>query len=193
MRYINQLEHEEIPYVTDTQHPDSKFAVSGSVKIAGCGICSACMMVDRLTTETLSLEDCIGMSYAAEANQEPGTDMKRLGPALAERFRLSLTMTDDVDLLKHCLQAGGCCIVNVGGDREGHTGVFSRGGHYILAVSWADGVFRLLDPSDRPDKYEGTPVRHAGHFLLAEEAVLLADTANRSPAFYLFMPEAPRD
>lgn len=189
MKYLNQLSCESIPYPTDLNHPDSEFAVNGTVRRAGCGLCCACMMVDRLTEESFSLEACRDLAVETRANLEPGTDMEILAAALAQRFDLSLTMTDDVSRLAACLREGGCGIINVGGDREGHLGIFSHQGHFILAVSVCGEEFCLLDPSWTEDKYDELyrqEVRRNGHWLYADAALLQQDTANRSPAYYLF-------
>lgn len=178
-----------MPYVTDTDHPDSPFA-AGTVKKAGCGLCSLCMVVDRLCLEELSLENCRALSYEVGANHEPGTSMKILAPVVAERFGLTLETTDDPTLLAQCLRQGGAAVVHVGGDREGHTGIFSHGGHYVAAISVHDEEFCILDPSWTEDKYADEPrrsaVRECGIFLYTTAKTLTEDTANRSPGFYLF-------
>lgn len=189
MRYLNQLSFESIPYPTDVSHPSSDMAVNGNVRRAGCGLCCACMMVDRLRTEELSLEECRDLAVQSKANLEPGTDMKILASVLAQRFDLSVTMTDDVEQLAVCLREGGCGIVNVGGDHGDYRGVFSHQGHFILAVSVRQSEFCLLDPSWTEDKYNEPhhrDVRRKGHWLYASADLLQQDTANRSPAFYLF-------
>ena len=189
MKYYNQLDYPDMPYITDTNHPGSPFE-SGTIKKAGCGLCSLCMVVDRLCIETLSLEACRELSYRAGANREPGTSMKILAPVIAEKFDLDLTTTDDPQLLAECLRQGGAAVVHVGGDREGHVGIFSHGGHYVAAIGVRGEEFCILDPSWKPDKYQEEPhrsaVRECGVFLYTTAETLAADTANRSPGFYLF-------
>ena len=55
MKYINQLLYENMPYPTDAKNPDSPMK-NGNIKRAGCGLCCLCMVVDRLTTQSLPLE-----------------------------------------------------------------------------------------------------------------------------------------
>lgn len=190
MEYINQLQYPHMPYITDRDHPDSDFCRCGTIKRAGCGLCCACMLVDRLTLQRMTLEECRVLSRETGADHAPGTDMKLLGPALAQRYGLALCMTSDSAQLLTCLAQGGAAILNVGGDREGHTGTFSNGGHYILAVSAKGDEVCLLDPSWTPEKYTAPPrsqrVRQAGQWLYAPVAELEADTANRQPGYYLF-------
>jgi acetyl-CoA C-acetyltransferase len=66
-----------------------------SIASSGCGICSTCMVVEHITTESFSLEECIQMSYDSGANQNVGTDIHILGPAVAERFGLTREMQDE--------------------------------------------------------------------------------------------------
>lgn len=116
--------------------------------------------------------------------------MRLLAPAVAERFHLQLQTTDELAQMAGCLRSGGAAVINVGGNRENYTGTFSDGGHYIAALSESRGEFCLLDPSWTPRKYREAPrcerVRQRGRFLYAPADVLRRDTANRSPAYYLF-------
>ncbi len=197
MKYLNQLEYEQVPYPTDTDHPDSDFCTAGTVKRAGCGLCAVCMVVDHLTLETgFGLEECRLFSMEIGANHGVGTDMKILAPAVAERFDLDLDTTDDPEELAACLQAGGAAVIHVGGDREGHTGIFSRGGHYMAAVGVRNGMFCILDPSWTEEKYlqghNRDRVRQSGVWLYADGQTLQEDTANRSPGYYLFTRRSDR-
>lgn len=190
MLYLNQLDYEDIPYPTNLDEPESDYAQNGTVAKAGCGLCSLCMVIDRLTLETLSLEECRDLSVAVGANREPGTDMNILGGAVARRFDLRLRVTSDEREMAECLHSGGAAIINTGGDREGHIGTFSEIGHYIVAVSESDGEFALLDPSWRTDKYAEEPrrslVRQKGKWLYARAEVIHEDASKKSPPYYLF-------
>lgn len=190
MLYLNQLEYPDIKYPTNVKEPGCDLDVNGNIKDAGCGICSACMMVDRLCTESLNMEECIKMSIDAKANLDPGTEMKFLAPPLAERFNLDLVESDNYHDMIDGLRNGGCAIVNVGGDYDGHHGLFTRSGHFIVAVSYRDGEFLILDPSWSEGKFqeEGRKgqVREEGFLIYAKPEVVDADAANRSPRYYIF-------
>ena len=137
MKYINQLEHRDILYEHNLDHggvPEEK----RNVAAAGCGPSCLCMMVDALTLSTYELTDCLKLSNEVGANREIGTSLKILGPVVAERFNLNYGETSDLNELKAHLAKGGLAIANSGGDREGYTGVFTHGGHYILVVSADD-------------------------------------------------------
>ena len=87
MKYINQLEHRDIPYEHNLDHggvPEEK----RNVAAAGCGPSCLCMMVDALTLSTYELTDCLKLSNEVGANREIGTSLKILGPVVAERFNL---------------------------------------------------------------------------------------------------------
>lgn len=128
MRYWNQPEYEEIPYPTNVKDPDSDFAVYGNVRRTGRGLCSVCVVIDRLCLTPFSLEECHDLSVSVGANQEIGTDMQSLVPAVAERFGLRLQTADDLTQLIECLRSGGAAIVNTGGNQGAYTGTFSNGG-----------------------------------------------------------------
>ena len=74
MLFINQNDYENMPYPTDAKNPDSENMLKGTIASSGCGLCSCCMMVDRLTLQTLTLEECRQMAIDCGANMDPGTD-----------------------------------------------------------------------------------------------------------------------
>ena len=95
MKYINQLEHRDIPYEHNLDHggvPEEK----RNVAAAGCGPSCLCMMVDALTLSTYELTDCLKLSNEVGANREIGTSLKILGPVVAERFNLNYGETSSL-------------------------------------------------------------------------------------------------
>ena len=98
--------------------------------------------------------------------------------------------TSDLNELKAHLAKGGLAIANSGGDREGYTGVFTHGGHYILVVSADDNEACILDPSYKEGKYEEPgrdgKARAVDGFVYCSLKVLAEDCANRTPSYYLF-------
>lgn len=154
--YVNQTRYPHVPYPTMTAIPELERKDS-TVRSAGCGLCSASMVVTNLTGTEFPLIDCLELSLAVNANHSPGTDMDRLAPYVAERFGLKLTMTDNPELLRQSLLRGGMAIANVCGDRpeDGYVGLFSHGGHYVAVVAIEeDGEhITVLDPSQLPDKF----------------------------------------
>ena len=186
--YINQLERRNIPFEHNLDHGGA--GEDSNIADAGCGPCSVCMLINNMTMDKPELQDIIELVYESKANREPGTEMKLLGPLTAERFNLDYKETDSVGELIAHLQNGGMAVVNVGGDREGHTGVFSHGGHFILAVAFVDGEICILDPSWKEGKFDEDGrkgfVREVAPYLYCAPEVLVRDTENRTPGYYLF-------
>ncbi len=153
MLYLNQLEYGHIKYYHNV---DNGGPVEGrdTVRSSGCGLCSLCMIVDHLTLESLSIEECVKMSESSGANHAAGTDMKILGPIIAEKFNLDLkTTTDKAEMIAH-LQGGGEIIAHVGNKGEGKPGLFTARGHYITLISVNGDEVCILDPSYKEGKFD---------------------------------------
>ena len=153
MFYINQLKYPHIPYNHNMAHggpPEGRT----SVKTSGCGLCCSCMVVAHQTGKILPIEEFVKLSEENLANQDLGTNMKVLGPVLAKLFDLEYVQSSDKDELIAWLKDGGEAIVHAQGDKDGHIGVFSNRGHYILATAMVGDEVQIMDPSDKPEKYE---------------------------------------
>lgn len=136
------------------------------------------------------------MAIDCGANMDPGTDMEFLAPVVAEKFDLDLKTSSNTGELIECLQNGGCAVLNPGGDREGYHGLFTRGGHYMTAISYCNGEFLIFDPSWSETKFH-TPeregrVREEGCFVYVTPEVLIEDTENRRPRYFLFSRKSDR-
>lgn len=189
MVYLNQLNYKEIPYEHNIKQ-GGPAPGRGNVAAAGCGLCCLCMIAGNLTTGHLDLLDCLALSAEHQANLGAGTDLRILGSVIAKRFGLDFKMTDAPQDLAEHLRRGGMAVANSGGDREGYTGVFTHGGHYITVVSVDGNEVCILDPSYQRGKYEEGgrkgKVRVCDPFAYCDMEVLAKDCENRSPAFYLF-------
>lgn len=185
MKLVNQLEYGHLLYPTTMEQGAELKPPYPSVAKAGCGLCCVCMLAERLAGETLTVEKCIQFSIQVGANHF-GTDMSRLAPAAAERYRLELNTGSDISALRDCLHAGGAAIVHVGRAN----GALSDGGHFLLAVKAERGLIWLADPSYSKEKYE-KPYRRdlvsleQGYVVISEENLLL-ETRFRTPAYYYF-------
>lgn len=190
MLYINQQDYPDIPYPTNASDKTSSSYTKGTVATSGCGLCAMCMVVEHLTMKELSLEDAIRLSFETKANMHVGTNLMILGKAAADKFGLTMTVSNDLKDVRACLKKGGRVIMNVGGDHDDHIGTFSDVGHYVVIISYADGLFCVLDPAYRVDKYtipgRKGKIKEDGLFLYTKAKVLLEDTENRDPGFYLF-------
>ena len=155
MKYINQLEHPHMLYVTRT---DPEFGDSGkttTVRSSGCGLCSAIMVADRLLPSyDFELTDAIELSYELKANHGKGTDPDLFFPAFAKKLGLDYKQAKTTEELIHCLHTGGAAVVHVG-KVEGRVPLFTKGGHYMAVIGVErDGRLAILDPSYFPGKYE---------------------------------------
>ncbi len=191
MYYINQKDYPHIPYATMTGIPEL-LNTSTTVSSAGCGICSASMLVTNLTGRLFSLADAMELALTVGANHSPGTDMGLLAPYLAERADLELIVTTNEQVVREHLLAGWMAIANVGGDRpeDGWVGLFSHGGHFVTVVGISqDGqTVTLLDSSQVPGKFDeegrkGKVVVN-GHCLHCPLDTLMEDCKSRPTACY---------
>lgn len=195
MKYVNQLEYPDWLYVTrtDMEGEDKEKGRTTTIRSSGCGLCSAIMVADRLVPDcSFGLKDALKMSYDHKANHRKGTDYKRFAPPFAEKFGLDLEMTNDPERLRYCLRTGGAAVLHVKVDREGYVGVFSHGGHYIVAISEErDGRIAILDPSYFEGKYEeegrqGLVELRNGVVAISDMKVLVEETKAAPISFFLF-------
>ena len=193
--YVNQLDYPHWLYVTrvELDPANAEWGRTSTIKSSGCGLCSAVMVADRLLPEsTFDLSDAVQMSYDTGANLRKGTNYHRFAPAFAEKLGLDLEMTNDPQRLRYCLRTGGAAVLHVKGDREGRVGVFSHGGHYVVAISEErDGRIAIMDPSQKEGKYEeegrqGLVELKKGFVAVCDMQVVVEDTAPAEPSFYLF-------
>lgn len=189
MLYLNQLDYRHMHYEHNIDNggvPQERRNIATS----GCGVCSACMMVDHLTMHHMSIDECIRLVYEVGASRKIGTRMATLGPAVANRFNLGYKATKDMEEVKDCLQKGGRVIINVGGNHDDYIGVYSHVGHYILAIAYDGQELCILDPSYKDGKYEVEgrqgKVRVDYPFTYCDPQCVIDDTQNRETPFYLF-------
>ena len=194
MLYLNQLDYRHIPYITHTKDDDIIDKVY-NVARSGCGICSACMVVDRLTTKHLPIEEGVKISEGCGANYGAGTDMSMYAPMVAERFGLDYRNTDDQAQMLACLQTGGAVIVHVKRLPDDEVGLFTKGGHYMTVISTDGEEVCILDPSYTPEKYhlperEGKVNDKNAPFLYTSKDTLHAHTPWDKPKYHLFWRKA---
>lgn len=148
MKHIIQRKYSYIPYPQYTDEPENPRGKKGTIRSGGCGVCSACMIVDQLTTEKFSVRECAQLSFSVGGNHSSGTDMTRLGPALAEKFNLDYKETYDINEALQALREGGRVIALVGGIEPDNRGIFTKGGHFIVLIAVDDkDEICILDPN----------------------------------------------
>ena len=187
-----QLDYAHVPFPA----PESGF---GNLANNGCGPLSVSMLVENMLGIPFPPEDAARFFLACGARAPVGTNLYIASEAVAERFGLRVTNTEDPAEAYDFLARGrGMVIANTYGDRpeDGYIGVFSDGGHYILlteALSGADaGKVRVLDPMYRPGRFDkpgrAGKVRMEGNTAVADFSVVASDCVRR-PFFLFEKPE----
>jgi len=161
---------------------------SATVKSGGCGVCAAVNAVGALTGKAVPVREMRDLALTCGARVSGGTDMKKLCAALAKTYGLTCTLSNSAAELKEHLERGGAAICNTAGK-----GMFSTGGHYVVALGLLGGKVCIADPGMYAGKYSSTKRRKAvtvtGDLLLCDPAVLDADCVGRWPRYYLLHRE----
>lgn len=180
----------EYKYYNQGNYPDIPYG-GGTVASSGCGLCASCMVVENLTGKSFTPAEAVELANTCGAHDDTGTEISLLAPAVCEKYGLTYELTCDHGKMLQFLQNGeGMAIANSGGDREGWTGVFTHGGHFITLVSARGREICVMDPSMVPGKYESEgrkgKVRVEGNLAYVDIAVLARDCDNRYPSYCLF-------
>ena len=194
MKYINQLDYPDIPYITRTglTGEDYEKGQKTTVKSSGCGLCASVMAAHRLIPNCeYELIDALALSYNSKANFKRGTSYSRFAPAFADKLGLKFEKSNEVKDLKNCLATGGVAIALVCGNRD-RVGLFTHGEHYITIIGFEpDGRVAVLDPSYKEGKYEeegraGKVQMKNGVIALCDVNEIVLDRIPDKPLFYLF-------
>lgn len=160
-----------------------------TVKSGGCGVCAAVNALGALCGKQVPVREMRDLARAWGARVSGGTDMKRLCSRLAFRYGLKYTTANAIEDLTAHLEKGGVAICNTAG-----RGMFSTGGHYVVALGLLEGKLCIADPGLYSGKYSTAKRRAAvtvsGDLLFAAPAVLDADCVGRWPRYYLLGKEA---
>lgn len=186
MKHIIQSRYAYIPYPFRPENPDKP----GNVRRNGCCLCSACMVVDQLTTEKFSVKEAVELSVSVKANHATGTDIMIFGPAVAEKFHLEFAPTDDINEAIEAVRDGGRVIVRVSGRYESNKKIFTKTGHYMVMIAATKEEVCILDPSWTSRKFgkwekEGL-VRTEGTLVYISPEVLHNEGIQIHPRYYIF-------
>ena len=136
-----QLDYEHVPY------PSPVGAKNGNIANNGCGVCAASMVAENMLGISFPPEESAKLAKACGAREGYGTDLYIYAPAFAKHVGLQVRDTEDAQEALRFLQEGrGMIIANVRGDREGHIGVFSNSGHYIVLAAANGTEVKVWDP-----------------------------------------------
>ena len=149
------------------------------------------MVVNSLTNLNVSILEMVEFAQNIGARVSSGTDMKVLGDGIANVYQFNVERTNDINILKSALQNSAVAIINVGGDRTGYKGVFSDGGHYLIAYGVLDDgdTIMMVDPYMYSGKYSASyrqAVTVVRDFIYAASAVVDKDASNRNPRYTIF-------
>ena len=195
MKFVNQRDYPHWLYITQTdmEGADHEWGKTSTVFTSACGLCCAVMVADRLLPNCdFELSDAIDLSYAVKANYRRGTSYIRFAPAFAEKLGLRMEVSDDLEDVRRCLRTGGAAVLLIQGDRDGKTGIFAHGGHYITAISEEpDGRIAILDPYFYEGKYEeegrkGIVEVTRGKIILSEGKYIQQEASVKSKPYYMF-------
>ena len=190
MKHINQRRYSYIPYPQHTEEPDNPRGKNVTVRNGGCGLCSACMVVDQLTTEIFPVRKAAELSVAVGGSHGSGTDMEVFGPVVAEKFGLSFAMTSDINEAVEAIRDGGRVIARVANLEPQHKGIFTKKDHYITVISATKDEVCILDPSWTSKKFtkwekEGL-VRLDSTLVYTTPEILHNERNTFVPSYYIF-------
>jgi hypothetical protein len=190
MRHINQRRYAYIPYPQHTEEPDNPRGKKVTVRNGGCGLCSACMVVDQLTTKSFSVKDAVKLALSVGANHATGTDIMIFGPAVAEKFDLEFIPTDDIGEAIAAVRDGGRVITRVSNRYECNRGIFTKTGHYMVMIAATEQEVCILDPSWTSTKFkkweQAGLVRTNGTLVYTAPETLHNEGIQILPRYYIF-------
>lgn len=131
------------------------------------------------------------MAVECGARISYGSDMLAMADELCRRYPLTYELTNDAGkMLQFLKDKQGMVIANSGGNREDYTGVFTRGGHFIVLAEARGRQIVVLDPNLYEGKFE-EPGREGkvtveGNLAITDVHVITEDCSNRTPAYFLF-------
>ena len=174
----NQREYPDISY-------PAKGYESATIKSGGCGVCASVNVVGALTGKAISVRVMRDLAVNGGARVSGGTDMRRLASLICGKYGLKVATTSSLPELQRHLIRGGVAICNSAG-----RGMFSTGGHYVVALGMLGGKVCIADPGLYTGKYS-TAARKAkvtvsGDLVFADAETLNADCIGRAPRYYLF-------
>ena len=174
----NQRDYPDIPYPAPGYE-------KATIKSGGCGVCASVNVVGALTGKAISVRVMRDLAVSGGARVSGGTDMKRLASLICGRYGLKVTTTSSLPELQRHLIRGGVAICNSAG-----RGMFSTGGHYVVALGILGGKVCIADPGLYSGKYSTAArkakVQVSGDLIFADAETLNTDCIGRAPRYYLF-------
>ena len=155
-----------------------------TIKSGGCGVCASVNAVGALTGKNVSVQVMRNLAVNGKARVSGGTDMRQMITLVCRDYDLAYKTTSSITELRQHLKKGGVAICNAAG-----RGMFSTGGHYIVALGELGGKICIADPGMYSGKYSTAKRRASvtvsGDLVFASAATLDADCTGRWPRYYL--------
>lgn len=181
---LNQNNYAGVPY-KNSANPNA------TIKSSGCGVVSMAMILANLAGVKVTVSDLAAYSIKHGARASSGTNLVKLAQCICRDYpELSYTTTNDEEVLKSHLEAGGMAIMNADGN-DGVDGIFAHYGHYLAILGIKDGKPLIADPAWTSSRYKSAYRRKyvtdlGGGLITCDWYVLNMDTKYRSPNYYLF-------
>jgi hypothetical protein len=186
--FYNQNSYGHISY-------DKPDGTKATIKSGGCGVCSACIVVNTLLQkEKYNVEQMAKFSITNKARTNDGTDEIVLLNALCSKIDgLKYKTTNDIKELTTHLKNGGMAICNQGNKYN----IFSTSGHYVVAYGLEDGNIKVADPSNTATKYDKYDrpkriVKKTAYGCVVKPSEMKKATADRYPSYYLVSYSKPK-
>ena len=117
---------------------------------AGCGICSACMVVSSLTDKEVLPPEMASYSVKNGFRIDGTGTAYALYPEIAKKYHFNCEQSYNIDNAIKCVKNGGMVVCSTDG---GATGLFSTGGHLFILAQAAGNNCYFLDPMFSKDRY----------------------------------------
>lgn len=157
---------------------------SATIKSGGCGVCASVNAVGALTGKCVPVKVMRDLAVTGRARVSGGTDMRQMVTLICREYGLKSRHTSSIYELQQHLKAGGVAICNTAG-----RGMFSTGGHYVVALGILGGKICIADSGLYVGKYSTAArrvaVQTSGDLIFASAATLDTDCIGRQPRYYL--------
>ena len=140
-----QLDYEHVAYPSEVNP-------KGNIANNGCGVCCTCMVLESMLDIPFSIEKGAQFALDCGARAPVGTNYYILAEEMTKAFPLDCIVTEDIEEVVAFLRAKkGLVVANTYGDRPDYIGVFSDGGHYVVAADLVGEEICVWDPMYKED------------------------------------------
>jgi hypothetical protein len=142
---FNQRDKKWADVIYSSQEPHTE-----TIKSSGCGVCSACMIVSNLTDTYIEPPEMAKYSVKNGFRIDGVGTAFALYPAIAEKYNLKYSQTNDIYKAVECVRNGGMVVCSTSG---GKNKLFSTSGHLFVMSDCIGNDCEFLDPDFYSGKY----------------------------------------